>query len=60
MKKNKNIRQENNGKKITRKEAIKKTAGVTALTAATLLFLTPKASAQTSPGSSPGAPPSSW
>ncbi|MFV0592300.1 MAG: hypothetical protein ACK5M7_13010 [Draconibacterium sp.] len=45
-------------KKMTRKEAIKKT-GITALTAATLIFLDTKASAQNS-GTSPGSPPPGW
>mgnify|MGYP006934161944 CR=1 FL=1 len=55
MKKNKNKIAKVFGKKMTRKEAIKKT-GITALTAASLMFIQTKASAQTS-GNSPGAPP---
>lgn len=43
--------------KITRKEAIKKT-GIAALTAGTLLFLSPKASAQGS--GLPDIPGSNW
>ena len=55
MKKNKKIENLVPDKKITRKQAIKKAAGYTALTAATILFLDTKASAQ---GSSPSPPPS--
>jgi len=53
MKKNNKIAK-SFGKKMTRKEAIKKT-GITALTAASLVFLSTKAHAE---GSSPTAPPS--
>lgn len=55
MNKNKNTKET---EKITRKQAIKK-AGVTALTAATLVFLETKASAQTSQDSAP-TPGTGW
>lgn len=56
MKKKNNINQESasQDKKITRKEALKKT-GIAALTASTLSFLSPKASAQGSGLPDPGS-----
>jgi hypothetical protein len=54
MKKNKNKIAKALDKKMNRKEAIKKT-GITALTAASLLFLQTKESAAQSP-----APPPTW
>jgi len=56
MKKNTTITN-NNASMITRKQAIKK-AGVTALTAATVLFLSTKKSSAAS--DSPGSPGSNW
>lgn len=55
MNRNKNQKKrDKSGKKITRKEAIKK-AGVTALTATTMLFLsTQKASAASTEATPPG------
>lgn len=58
MKKKNNIQnQQEADKKITRKEAIKKT-GITALTAASILFLSTKESAATS--NLPSNPGSGW
>ena len=55
--KNKITNNNNLEKKITRKQAIQK-AGITALTAATVLFLSTKQSAAAS--NSPGAPGGGW
>ena len=54
MKKGGKSKYESDKKKITRKEAIKKTAGIAGLTIASIIFLEPKASAE---GSSPSTPP---
>ncbi len=56
MKKEEKSENNSNNKKITRKEAIKKTAGIAGLTVASIIFLDTKASADTS-GGSPSAPP---
>ncbi len=57
MKKENKTNKKNSGNKISRKQAIKK-VGVTALTAASLMFLsTKKASAQSN---SPTPPGSGW
>ena len=52
--KNKKIQNASADKKITRKEAIKKT-GITALTAASLMFIQTKASAANSLPAEPGS-----
>ncbi len=56
MKKGEKSGNKSNKEKITRKEAIKKAAGIAGLTAASIIFLDTKASAGTS-GVSPSAPP---